>query len=121
MQELRAAYYGMGQDALEALRRALRTSADGKIAYQLLADIGVVPTLEDRQRTGFTPNPDDESGKPRMWIGRFIQCAIQRAIAFGESTDELEKGLENLGLRIDQKTGAVVPIAMREISSDKRV
>src|SRR6202035_2693923 len=36
---LRAEYCGLGTEALEALRRALRTNKDGKIAYQLLADI----------------------------------------------------------------------------------
>lgn len=28
---------------MEALRRAIRTSADGKLAHQQLVDIGVVP------------------------------------------------------------------------------
>jgi len=67
VQDLRAAYYGLGQEAVEALRRSLRSTKDGN-AYQLLADIGVVPDQEERQRSRTVRTQEDEDRETRVWI-----------------------------------------------------
>ena len=46
-QKLREQYYGLGELALEGLRRALEKSTDGKLAHELLRNIGVIPNSEE--------------------------------------------------------------------------
>jgi hypothetical protein len=108
VQDLRAAYYGLGQDAVEALRRSLRSTTDGKIAYQLLADIGVVPDQEERQRSRAVRTQEDEDREARVWIVKLLHCALQRRLAYGMSINEFEKDVKQLGLRIDHSAGAIV-------------
>jgi hypothetical protein len=105
---LRAEYYGLGTEAMEALRRALRKCTDGKIAYQLLADIGVVPDQQDRQRLNITPlAASDEEAQVQVIMGKMIQCAAYRAASYGRSLGEMEKDLEAAGGRVNYDTGGI--------------
>ena len=79
--EIRSAYYGLGREALDAVRRALRTSKDGKIAYQLLADIGVVPNQEDRQPLNGTLE-NDEGADVQKQMALLLQCAVERSLLY---------------------------------------
>ena len=107
VQDLRAAYYGLGQEAVEALRRSLRTTTDGKIAYQLLADIGVVPNQEERQQSRVERTQEDEDRETRVWIVRLLNCALQRRLAYGMALDEFEKDVQKLGLGINWSPDAI--------------
>jgi hypothetical protein len=113
VQDLRAAYYGLGQDAVEALRRSLRSTTDGKIAYQLLADIGVVPDQEERQRCRAVRTREDEDREARAWLVKLVYCALQRRLAYGMQLDEFERDVKLLGLRIDHSAGAIVEMDRR--------
>jgi hypothetical protein len=112
VQNLRAEYYGLGTDALETLKRALRKCTDGKIAYQLLADIGVVPDQNDRERLNITPlATSDEEAQVQAIMGKMIQVAAYRAATFRRPLgDEMGKALEASGGRINYETGAIEPI-----------
>ena len=112
VQDLRAAYYGLGQEAVEALRRSLRSTKDGN-AYQLLADIGVVPDQDERQRSRTVRTQEDEDRETRVWIVKLLHCALQRRLAYGMSIDEFEKDVNRLGLRIDHSAGAIVEMDRR--------
>jgi hypothetical protein len=45
VQKMREQYYGLGFDALDAMQHALQIQKDGRLGHQLLADIGVVPSV----------------------------------------------------------------------------
>ena len=113
VQDLRADYYGLGQDALEALRRSLRSATDGKIAYQLLADIGVVPDQDERQRCRAVRTQEDEDREARGWIIKLVYLALQRRLTYGMPLDDFEEDVKKLGLRIDYSAGAIVEMDRR--------
>lgn len=46
--QMRERFYGLGFDALAAVEHTLQVQKDGRLAYQLLTDIGVVPSREER-------------------------------------------------------------------------
>jgi hypothetical protein len=118
VQNLRAEYYGLGAEALDAVRRALRKCTDGKIAYQLLADIGVVPDQKDRERLDVTPlATTDEEAQVQAVMGKLIQCAVYRAAAFRRPLGEMGKDLEAAGGRINYETGAIEPIDPKQLGA----
>jgi hypothetical protein len=78
------------------------------LAYQLLADIGVVPTQDDRQRFSMLQVPDDnEEAQVQALMVRMIKCAAYRASVYGTSLGEMGKDLEAVGGRVNRKTGAI--------------
>jgi len=118
VQGLRAEYYGLGTEALDAVRRALRKCTDGKIAYQLLADIGVVPDQNDRERLNITPlAASDEEAQVQAIMGKLIQCAVYRAAAYRRPLGEMGKDLEAAGGRINYDTGSIEPINPTQLST----
>ena len=48
VRQMRERYYGLADDALESLRRALERETNGRLAHQVLKDVGVVPSPEER-------------------------------------------------------------------------
>jgi hypothetical protein len=48
VRKLREEYYGLGCDALDAVQHALKVQKDGRLGHQLLANIGVIPSAEER-------------------------------------------------------------------------
>jgi hypothetical protein len=54
VQKMREQLFGLGQDAVDSLRRAMQNETDGKIARQFLGDIGVIPSRgkEESPQTG---------------------------------------------------------------------
>jgi len=115
---LRAEYYGLGTEAPDAVRRALRKCTDGKIAYQLLADIGVVPDQNDRQRLNITPlAASDEEAQVQVIMGKMIQCAAYRAATFRRPLGEMGRDLEAAGGRINYETGSIEPMDPKPLSA----
>jgi hypothetical protein len=55
VQEMRERFYGLGFDALAAVGHALRKRKDARIGYQILRDIGAVPSAE--QKLAFATQP----------------------------------------------------------------
>jgi hypothetical protein len=116
VQGIRAEYYGLGMEALDAVRRALRKCTDGKIAYQLLADIGVVPDQKDRERLNVTPlATSDEEAQVQAIMGQLIQCAVYRAATYRRPFGEMDKDLEAAGGRINYETGSIEPIDPKQL------
>jgi len=79
VRKLREEYYGLGYDALGAVQHALKVQRDGRLGHQLLANIGVIPSAEERNamaaeeamnvdRASLTPfevaMTEDEDGQP---------------------------------------------------------
>jgi hypothetical protein len=87
------AHYGLGMEAFDAVRRALRMNKDGKIAYQLLADIGVVPNQNDRQPLNGTPESDEEADVQKQ-MALLFQCAVERSLLYRIALGGMEEHLE---------------------------
>ncbi len=70
-QKLREQYYGLGELALDGLRRALEKSSDGRLARELLRNIGVIPNSEEahaleRQMQQAEPATEEQAVKAEM-------------------------------------------------------
>jgi hypothetical protein len=48
VQKMREEYYGLAFEAMDAVRHALRIQKDGRLGHQLLEDIGVIPSEDER-------------------------------------------------------------------------
>jgi hypothetical protein len=97
--DLRERYISLGQEALAALTRALRSSKDGKLAHQVLVDIGVVQTQTPADATAQTGAYDEET-EVLLMTGRLVQAAAHRSKVYGFSMGQLGKDLEASGIDI---------------------
>jgi hypothetical protein len=48
VQKMREEYYGLAFEAMAAVRHALSVERDGRLGHQLLEDIGVIPSADER-------------------------------------------------------------------------
>jgi len=79
VRKMREQYYGLGYDALHAVQHALKIQKDGRLGHQLLANLGVIPSAEERHamaaeeamnvdRASLTPfevaMTEDDEGQP---------------------------------------------------------
>ena len=105
---LREQFYGLGDAALDAVRQALK-AGDAKLGYEILKDIGVVPSIEDRLLTALPPaaaESDKDAGVKKVMAG-LATIAFERARVFGTPLGQLEQDLEEAGGKFDQETGRV--------------
>jgi hypothetical protein len=94
---LRERFYGLGDDALNAVEHGLREDRDARLGYRLLMDIGVVPSPGERQpipancevidRAGLNPfelaSAEDENGQINCTSLGLARVAQARAETFG--------------------------------------
>jgi hypothetical protein len=103
VQELREHYYALGTDAMDAVQHALQVERDGRLGRQLLADIGVIPSAEERyalaveqaikvNKESLTPfeaaMTEDEEGQ--MLQGNMFRVAYGGACAMQESAKNFD-------------------------------
>ena len=83
-QQMRAQYYGLAELAMDGLRRALEQSHDGKLAHEVLENIGVIPTAEDisLQRVQ-QPRPVTEADRVKFEMLKLLTSACERAEMYG--------------------------------------
>ena len=99
VQEMRERYYGLGFDALNAIEHTLQVRKNGGLGRQVLTDIGVIPSAEERfaiatqsmnvETAALTPFEvamiADEEGQMRR-VAYGCACAMEAsAEAFGIS------------------------------------
>ena len=77
-----------------ALTRALRTSNDGKLAHQILVDIGVVRNVAAEPAT--LPSDYDQEREVQIMMGRLVQAAAERARVYGTPPEKIGYGLEEI-------------------------
>ena len=92
--ELRESYLALGREVLAALTRALRTSRDGKLAHQVLVDIGVAENQAPPDATTQTRVYDEET-EVLVMTGRLVQAAAIRAQTYGIPLEKIGYGLKN--------------------------
>jgi hypothetical protein len=109
IREMREMFFGLGHPALCAVRNALEEEKDARLAYQLLTDIGVVPSASERQ----IPVPqataeDNENTRVQNIMSRLMRVAFERARVFGTPIGEaIERDLKMIGAKFDPTTGAI--------------
>jgi hypothetical protein len=108
VQRMRAEFYGLAFDAIEAVRHTLQQQKDGRVGYRLLMDIGAIPRPEEAEANAFQarqPDPEelttyeriaaqDESGRINPWQLALVKIAEERDAIYGTSslsltTDEI--------------------------------
>jgi hypothetical protein len=94
VEELREQYIGLGREAMAALTRALRTSRDGKLAHQILLDIGVV-RVPEAAASVTQPSDYDQEREVQIMMGRLVQAAAIRAQTYGIPLEKIGFGLED--------------------------
>jgi len=109
---MRERFYALGHDAISAVRHALTEQNDGRLGFQLLVSIGVVPSPEERQLLAARQAATGESKDDRVktLIAQYIEIAIARARDYGTRSPEFDKDLEKLGGRINYETGKIEPL-----------
>jgi hypothetical protein len=105
-------FFGLGDDALNAVQRAVRDEGDARLAYEILKDIGIVPSREKRNAAAMQQSAAgyDEEAEVTKMMGRLLQTAVERARVFGTRCPELEADLEKVGGRINYETAMIEPI-----------
>jgi hypothetical protein len=60
--QMRERLYGLGCDALAAVEHELRVRTNGRLGYQLLTGIGVVPSPKEKHEIAYQPVKIDQAG-----------------------------------------------------------
>jgi len=107
VQNLREKYYGLGDLALDGLRRALQNSKDGRIAADVLRSIGVIPSVEEAQaltRPTQAASPETEEEKVKAEMVKLVTVAWERAKMFNMPAPTL----------LDDEVGEAIPLEKPE-------
>lgn len=109
---VRERLYGLGHDAISAVQHALTVQRDGRLAFQLLASLGVVPSPEERQFLAARQAVAEESADERVKkiMADLFDGILDRVRNYGMRAPELEKELEKVGGRINYETGTIEPL-----------
>ena len=103
-------FYGLGDDALNAVQHALREQKDGRLGFQLLASIGAVPSAMELERLQTIQTTSDEETAVNAMMARLVACAMERAHAYGYDLPELKEDLRKVGGRFNRDNGKIEPL-----------
>jgi len=108
---MRERLYGLASDALAAIQYSLQEQMDGRLAFQLLFNIGVIPSERERETLLREPVPQNsERERVKQIMSGLIEGVIARAAAYDMRQPELEADLRKVGGRINYNTGRVEPL-----------
>jgi hypothetical protein len=105
---LRQQFYSLGSSAITAVQKAM-DGGDARLAYQLLTDIGVIPTAQEKVVVGMQPaaaGNDKDAGVKRILEG-VVHICLARAKNYGTPMGEIGTALEQAGGKFDVETGSV--------------
>jgi len=135
VQKMREKYYALGFDALDAVQHTLQVRKDGGLGRQVLTDIGVIPSAEERYAVASQPDKatltpfeiavaEDEDGQiNRVAYGG--ACAIEEsARCFGTflPTAEEHRRLRRVAKVADEIAGGrFSQICMNDNVEEKRI
>ena len=109
VQDMKERCAGLASVAMDTLEHALVIEKDSRLAYQLLRDVGVIPSLDDRRLATIPAaavEQDKDAGVKKVMAG-LAEIAFQRAHAYGTPLGQMEEDLEKAGGRLDQETGTI--------------
>jgi hypothetical protein len=93
-QKLREQYYALGELALDGLRRALEKNSDGRLAHELLRNIGVIPNSEEAhalERRMHQAEPATEEQAVKKEMLKLVLGAYERAKMFRQPFPALDE------------------------------
>jgi hypothetical protein len=119
VREMREQWYGLGPDAIGAVRHSLRAQRDGRLGFQVLASIGAIPSPEERQSViaAFAEPLSDKEARVHEWVRRLTVMAIETATTFGIRDTIFNANLAKVGCRINYETGELEPLTAGDSSS----
>ena len=112
---MRERFYALGGDAISAIQHALQKENDGRLGFQVLESIGIIPSTEERQLLAASlaatgSDEEVEEAGVKRYLGLMIEHAIEVASMYGRRCPELDADLEKLGGRINYETGKIEPV-----------
>jgi hypothetical protein len=135
VQKMRERYYGLGFDALDAVQHTLRVRKDGGLGRQVLSDIGVIPSAEERyaiasqpDRAALTPFEiavaEDENGQINR-VAYGMACAMEesaRCCGTPLPNPEEYRRLRRVAMVADEiADGRFSQICMNDSGEEKRI
>jgi hypothetical protein len=135
VQNMRERYYALGFDALDAVQHTLRVRRDGGLGRQVLTDIGVIPSTEERYAVANQPDKgtltpfeiavaEDEDGQINR-VAYGMACAIEEsARCFGTPlpTADEHRRLRRVARVADEIAGgSVTQICINDGAEEKRI
>jgi hypothetical protein len=135
VQKMRERYYGLGFDALDAVQHTLQVRKDGGLGRQVLTDIGVIPSPEERYAIATQPDratltpfeiavAEDEDGQINP-VAYGMACAMEEsARCFGTflPTADEQRRLRRVAKVADEiAQGRFHEICMNDVPEEKRI
>jgi hypothetical protein len=135
VQKMRERYYGLGFDALDAVQHTLQVRKDGGLGRQVLTDIGVIPSPEERYAIASQPDKatltpfeiavaEDENGQINR-VAYGMACAMEESARFFGTplpTAEEYRHLRRVAMVADEITGGRFhEICMNDSAEEKRI
>lgn len=113
VREMRERLFGLASDAISAVQDALTEQKDGRLAFQFLVSIGVVPSPEERQSLVLAARQaaagDGEDDRRKSTLAQLFEVIFARERDFG-FRNPIEVDLEKVGVRINHETGKFEPL-----------
>jgi hypothetical protein len=106
---MREKFFGLAESALSTVEEAVEEKKDAQLAYKILLDTGIVPTLADRMRILAPSEPINEQAAVYRIMAQFVGQGIAKRRAYGYDPTEYEQRLADAGGRVDEN-GKIVPI-----------
>jgi len=135
VQKMRERYYGLGFDALDAVQHTLQVRKDGGLGRQVLSDIGVIPSAEERYAIASQPDKatltpfeisvaEDENGQINR-IAYGMACVFEeaeRCYGIPMPTAEEYRRLRRVATVADEiADGRFHEICMNDSAEEKRI
>jgi hypothetical protein len=94
VQNMKERFIGLGSAAMDALEHALVVEKDSRLAYQVLRDIGVIPSGDQR----ILPANQEPMSDSRVHevMTKMASIAIERNRVFGTPTPDVERAEQEI-------------------------
>ena len=111
VRSLREQLYGMAGQALRTVLEGMTDRKNELLAYKLLADIGVIPSAEERVRLQSAPVVNEPMQRFKEQLARIVAIQLERRDTYGTPFPELDEDIEKAGMKINPETGNLVEAA----------
>ena len=106
---MRKKWICLAHDAINAVKHALTDQKDGRLAFQVLSTIGVIPSPEETKLLA-TPPLESAEAQEKKGMMYLAEATIERAHIYGMEMPEFDKLLKRISCRINYTTGKIEPI-----------
>ena len=109
---LRERLYNLGSHAIDAVDHAITVQKDGRLAFQVLSSLGVIPSPAERQPL-IAPRPEtetDEATRVKKIYADLTEMAVEAGLVYGVPLPQLEADLKKVGGRLNYERGKLEPI-----------